>query len=237
MSSKSVEVLTVTGTAHQPNPQQSTNCAGFGRACFCAARYTSGSLIWEFTRQTLQLLQPPNLLPLPQTESSVTPPGHAVPIQSWLRGSYGLLQWQPSAASARRAPSRTTIRTRTSRSPRLPMTGYPACASVLRPTCWLRRRGTTRCVHEYMPSLGWKFNCPSMPLQVQVRCWEIQANGTSVPKAAHAHDQPVLASGWNADGSCVFSGGCDKTVKMWNLATNQQQVSRHTQGARHGKLS
>ncbi len=66
-----------------------------------------------------------------------------------------------------------------------------------------------------------------MPLQVQVRCWEIQANGTSVPKAAHAHDQPVLASGWNADGSCVFSGGCDKTVKMWNLATNQQQVSRH----------
>ena len=58
----------------------------------------------------------------------------------------------------------------------------------------------------------------------QVRCWEIQPNGTSTPKAAHSHDQPVLCSAWNADGSSVFSGGCDKTVKLWNLATNQQQV-------------
>ena len=58
----------------------------------------------------------------------------------------------------------------------------------------------------------------------QVRCWEIQPNGTSTPKAAHSHDQPVLCSAWNADGSSVFSGGCDKTVKLWNLVTNQQQV-------------
>lgn len=57
-----------------------------------------------------------------------------------------------------------------------------------------------------------------------MRCWEIQANGSSVPKAAHSHEQPVLCSAWNADGATVYSGGCDNTVKAWNLATNQQQV-------------
>jgi mRNA export factor len=62
----------------------------------------------------------------------------------------------------------------------------------------------------------------------QVRCWEIQANGSSVPKAMQAHEQPVLCSAWNADGSTVYSGGCDNTVKAWNLATNQQQVGAPT---------
>ena len=61
-------------------------------------------------------------------------------------------------------------------------------------------------------------------MPAQVRCWEIQANGTSVPKAMQAHEQPVLCSAWNADGATVYSGGCDNTVKAWNLATNQQQV-------------
>ncbi|TQD74304.1 hypothetical protein C1H46_040165 [Malus baccata] len=36
----------------------------------------------------------------------------------------------------------------------------------------------------------------------------------SVPKASISHDQPD-------DGSTVFSGGCDKQVKMWPLAGNQ----------------
>lgn len=40
----------------------------------------------------------------------------------------------------------------------------------------------------------------------QIRCWEVQANGASVPKAATAHDQPVLCSAWSPDGSAVFSG-------------------------------
>ena len=57
-----------------------------------------------------------------------------------------------------------------------------------------------------------------------MRLWEIAANGSSAPKAAHSHEQPVLCSAWNADGTSVFSGGCDKSVKMWNLNTNQQQV-------------
>eukprot|EP00897_Mesotaenium_endlicherianum_P009384 jgi/Mesen1/8474/ME000478S07969 len=53
----------------------------------------------------------------------------------------------------------------------------------------------------------------------QVRCWEIQANGTSVPKAATSHDQPVLCSAWKDDGTAVFTAGCDKQAKMWPLTT------------------
>ena len=39
-----------------------------------------------------------------------------------------------------------------------------------------------------------------------VRCWEVQATGTTVPKAATQHDQPVLCSDWAPDGSAVLSG-------------------------------
>ena len=40
----------------------------------------------------------------------------------------------------------------------------------------------------------------------QVRCWDVQPNGTSLPKAATQHDQPVLCTAWSADGTTVFSG-------------------------------
>lgn len=68
-----------------------------------------------------------------------------------------------------------------------------------------------------------------------VRCWEVTAQmgpGGSVPqtspKAAVQHTQPVLCSAWHPDGSIVFSAGCDKQAKMWNLQTNQQQqVAQH----------
>ena len=42
-----------------------------------------------------------------------------------------------------------------------------------------------------------------------------------MPKAATSHDGPVLCSAWNHDGSAVFTGGCDKQAKRWDLATNQ----------------
>ncbi|KAL9262321.1 RAE1-like protein [Drosera capensis] len=65
----------------------------------------------------------------------------------------------------------------------------------------------------------------------QVRCWEIMqsgANFNSAPKAAIAHDNPVLCSAWKDDGTTVFSGGCDKQAKMWNLLSNQSmQVAAH----------
>eukprot|EP00877_Chromochloris_zofingiensis_P011447 jgi/Chrzof1/6556/Cz19g00280.t1 len=61
-----------------------------------------------------------------------------------------------------------------------------------------------------------------------VCCWEVQHNGTATPKASTSHTNPVLCSCWNQDGTQVFSGGCDKAVKLWNLATNQsQQVAAH----------
>ncbi|KAL1308951.1 protein RAE1 isoform X2 [Arachis hypogaea] len=46
---------------------------------------------------------------------------------------------------------------------------------------------------------------------------QIARNGTvinSTPKASISHDQPVLCSTWKDDGTTVFSGGCDKQVKM-----------------------
>ncbi|XP_039157874.1 protein RAE1 [Eucalyptus grandis] len=58
----------------------------------------------------------------------------------------------------------------------------------------------------------------------QVRCWEIVRSGTSLgttPKASISHDQPVLCSTWKDDGTTVFSGGCDKQVKMWPLSGGQ----------------
>jgi mRNA export factor len=58
----------------------------------------------------------------------------------------------------------------------------------------------------------------------EVRCWEIANNGSSVAKAMIAHDAPVLCTAFSSDGSRVFSGGCCKTAKMWDLASNQSQV-------------
>lgn len=47
-------------------------------------------------------------------------------------------------------------------------------------------------------------------------------------------EKPVLCSAWSTDGSAVFAGGCDNAVKMWNLATNQQQqVAAHGAPVRH----
>ncbi|KAK2986921.1 hypothetical protein RJ640_009064 [Escallonia rubra] len=64
----------------------------------------------------------------------------------------------------------------------------------------------------------------------QVRCWEVMRNGTnlaSAAKAAMSHDQPALCSTWKDDGTTVFSGGCDKQVKMWPLGGNAVTVGTH----------
>lgn len=65
-------------------------------------------------------------------------------------------------------------------------------------------------------------------------CWDVQPTGQAIPKAAITLEKPVLCSAWSADGSAVFAGGCDNGVKMWNLATNQQQqVAQHSAPVRH----
>ncbi|KAK4791902.1 hypothetical protein SAY86_022337 [Trapa natans] len=61
----------------------------------------------------------------------------------------------------------------------------------------------------------------------QVRCWEIDVRGenvNSMPRASISHDHPVLCSAWKDDGTTVFSGGCDKQVKMWPLLSGGQPM-------------
>ncbi|XP_030585030.1 mRNA export factor isoform X1 [Archocentrus centrarchus] len=61
-----------------------------------------------------------------------------------------------------------------------------------------------------------------------VRCWEVQDNGQTVPKAQQMHTGPVLDACWSDDGSKVFTASCDKTAKMWDLNSNQAiQIAQH----------
>uniref|UniRef100_A0A8D3AMT2 Rae1 protein homolog n=1 Tax=Scophthalmus maximus TaxID=52904 RepID=A0A8D3AMT2_SCOMX len=61
-----------------------------------------------------------------------------------------------------------------------------------------------------------------------VRCWEVQDNGQTVPKAQQMHTGPVLDTCWSDDGSKVFTASCDKTAKMWDLNSNQaMQIAQH----------
>ncbi|KAI1295440.1 mRNA export factor [Halotydeus destructor] len=66
----------------------------------------------------------------------------------------------------------------------------------------------------------------------QIRLWEVGQQGqnqwTTVPKAQQTHTGPVLDVAWSDDGSKVFTASCDKTVKMWDLGSNQAvQVAAH----------
>lgn len=68
----------------------------------------------------------------------------------------------------------------------------------------------------------------------QIRCWDVQASGATMPKAAQTYAAPILTCAWSSDGMRVFSGGCDKQVKCWDLATNQAtQVGVHDAPVRH----
>ena len=61
-----------------------------------------------------------------------------------------------------------------------------------------------------------------------IRCWEIQDNGQSIPKAFKTHDAPVLSAAWSNDGTKVFTASCDKTAKMWDLQSDQFiQIAQH----------
>jgi len=64
----------------------------------------------------------------------------------------------------------------------------------------------------------------------QLRVWEVQSNGSAVPKTAVGHDAPILSAAWSSDGARMFTGSCDKTAKVWDLATSQAvQVAAHAE--------
>ena len=61
-----------------------------------------------------------------------------------------------------------------------------------------------------------------------IRCWEIQENGKSLPKAQKTHEAAVLSACWSNDGTKVFTASCDKTAKMWDLQSDQfVQIAQH----------
>ncbi|CAD1476896.1 unnamed protein product, partial [Heterotrigona itama] len=61
-----------------------------------------------------------------------------------------------------------------------------------------------------------------------VRCWEVEQSGKTVPKSMQSMAAPVLDVCWSDDGTKVFMASCDKTAKCWDLASNQSiQVAAH----------
>ncbi len=57
--------------------------------------------------------------------------------------------------------------------------------------------------------------------------WDVQSSGQTQGKAQNKdHTQPVLCTSWHHEGDKVFTGGCDKTVRLWNLTTNQSTQVR-----------
>ncbi|CAM0141748.1 RNA export factor gle2 [Umbelopsis sp. WA50703] len=62
----------------------------------------------------------------------------------------------------------------------------------------------------------------------QVRIYEVQPTGMTVPKAAYSHEGPVLCTSWSKDGTKVVSGGADKAGRMYDVATGQTtQIAEH----------
>ncbi|CAD6892220.1 unnamed protein product [Tilletia controversa] len=66
-----------------------------------------------------------------------------------------------------------------------------------------------------------------------VRVYEIQPDGSSVPKAMYPHEGPVLDVTWSKDGTKILSGGADKAGRMFDVQTQQsQQIAQHDQAIR-----
>jgi len=62
----------------------------------------------------------------------------------------------------------------------------------------------------------------------KVYCWEVSQSGVATARTVFKHEAPVLCVDWSPDGSKLFTGGCDKAGKMWNLETKQgTQVAGH----------
>lgn len=61
-----------------------------------------------------------------------------------------------------------------------------------------------------------------------VRCWEVEQTGKTIPKSMQTMQGPILDVCWSDDGTKVFMASCDKMVKCWDLNSNQTaQVAQH----------
>ncbi|KAJ1519677.1 hypothetical protein ONE63_004941 [Megalurothrips usitatus] len=61
-----------------------------------------------------------------------------------------------------------------------------------------------------------------------VRCWEVEQTGKTIPKSMQNMEGPVLDVCWTDDGTKVMMASCDNKVKCWDLASNQTvQVAQH----------
>lgn len=62
----------------------------------------------------------------------------------------------------------------------------------------------------------------------QIYYWDILNGQQVIPKSSIKLDAPILCTTFHHDGDKVLTGGCDKSVKLWNLTTGQvQQVGAH----------
>ncbi|KAI8978485.1 WD40-repeat-containing domain protein [Pilobolus umbonatus] len=62
----------------------------------------------------------------------------------------------------------------------------------------------------------------------QVRVYEVQPSGISVPKTAYSHESPALCVTWSKDGTKIVSGGADKAGRMMDISTGQTtQIAQH----------
>ncbi len=62
----------------------------------------------------------------------------------------------------------------------------------------------------------------------KVRIYEVLSNGTTQGRALYEHQAPVLTTRWTNDGTKVVSGGCDKAVRLYDVASGQAtQIGAH----------
>ncbi|KAI7862035.1 WD40-repeat-containing domain protein [Spinellus fusiger] len=62
----------------------------------------------------------------------------------------------------------------------------------------------------------------------QVRIYEVQSSGNTIPRTAYSHQGPVLSVAWSKDGTKVVSGGGDAVGRMFDVTTGQfTQIASH----------
>ena len=99
---------------------------------------------------------------------------------------------------------------------------------TLFPTCELQVffRLLTPYIQTFLVAGSWDHN---------VRCWQIEQNGQTIPKAQQTAGGPVLDVCWSTDGSKVFTACGDKMARMWDLGSNQYvQIAAHDAPGKNG---